>query len=110
MTLVDRVPAVAGQVGRPRQRPLHLLGDRAYASRRHRVQLCQRGIAPCIARRGQIHGSGLGVYRWVVECTFAWLHQFRRLWVRYERLSMIHEAFLWFGCILITWRFLENGF
>lgn len=30
--------------------------------------------APMIARRGEEHGSGLGVYRWVVEQGFALLH------------------------------------
>ncbi|MET9040029.1 transposase [Streptomyces mirabilis] len=37
-----------------------------------------RGITPKIARRGTPHGSGLGRTRWVVERTFAWLHQFKR--------------------------------
>jgi transposase len=32
--------------------------------------------------------------RWVVERTFAWLNQFRRLRVRYEKRADIHEAFL----------------
>ncbi len=30
--------------------------------------------------------------RWVVERTFAWLNQFRRLRVRYEKRADIHEA------------------
>ncbi|MEW2426304.1 transposase, partial [Streptomyces nigra] len=30
------------------------------------------------------HGSGLGKTRWVVERTFAWLHQFKRLRIRYD--------------------------
>jgi transposase len=38
--------------------------------------------------------------------SFAWLNQFRRLRVRYEKRSDIHEAFLALGCILICWRFL----
>jgi transposase len=32
-----------------------------------------------IARRKTAYGSGLGRYRRVVERTFAWLHQFKRL-------------------------------
>lgn len=31
--------------------------------------------------------------RWVVERTLSWLHQYRRLRVRYERRADIHEAF-----------------
>jgi len=48
--------------------------------------------------------SQLGVFRWVVERTIAWLHQFRRLRVRYERRADIHEAFLTVGCILVCWN------
>ena len=56
--------------------------------------------------RNTEHGSGLGRWRWVVERTFAWLNQFRRLRVRYEKRADIHEAFLSLGCALICWRFL----
>ncbi len=51
--------------------------------------------------------SGLGRWRWVVERSFAWLNQFRRLRVRYEKRADIHEAFLFLGCALICWRFLR---
>jgi len=51
--------------------------------------------------------AGVGRWRWVVERTFAWLNQFRRLRVRYEKRAHIHEAFLSLGCALICWRFLR---
>jgi hypothetical protein len=38
------------------------------------------------------------------------LHQFRRLRVRYERRSDIHEAFIEIGCILICHNVLQNKF
>ena len=85
LPLVEAVPPVRGQRGRLRRRPQRLYADRAYDSRRHRQELRRRHIAPSLARRGAEHGSGLGVYRWVVERTLGWLHQFRRLRVRYER-------------------------
>ena len=66
-----------------------------------------RGINPRLAKRNTEHGSGLGRHRWVVERTFAWLHQFRRLRVRNDKRSDIHEAFLSLGCALICWHFLE---
>ena len=50
---------------------------------------------------------GLGRWRWVVERIFAWLNQFRRLRVRYEKRADIHEAFLSLGCALICWSFLR---
>jgi len=54
------------------------------------------------------HGSGLGRWGWVVERTFAWLSQFRRLRVRYDKRADIHEAFLSLGCALICWQFLRK--
>jgi transposase len=45
-------------------------------------------------------GSALGRERWVVERTIAWLHQYRRLRIRYERRDDIHEAFLAIGCLV----------
>lgn len=108
LALVDRIPAVAGRVGRPRRRPDCVQGDRAYDSQAHRRALQKRGIQPVLARRRQAHGSGLGRSRWVVERTLAWLHQFRRLRVRFERRKDIHEALLDIGCILICWNFTKK--
>lgn len=108
MALVDGICPIAGKVGRPQCKPKTLQADRAYDSRAHRAALRARGIIPMIARRRVEHGSGLGVTRWVVERTNAWLHQFRRLRVRFERRADIHEAFLRLGCCLICWRRLKH--
>jgi transposase len=62
-----------------------------------------------LAARGAPHGSGLGKRRWVVERTLSWLHQFRRLRIRFERRADIHEAFLSIGCALICLRFLGGS-
>lgn len=78
LPLVDKIPAIAGRVGRPRRRPDALLADRAYDFDLYRRLLWHRGIRPVIAERGQPHGSGLGIFRYVVERTIAWLHGFRR--------------------------------
>jgi transposase len=53
--------------------------------------------------------SGLGRWRWVVERTFAWLNQFRRLRVRYDKRADIHEAFLSLACALICWHALRTS-
>lgn len=106
LSLVESIPPVRGKPGRPRRRPARLQGDRAYDSRPLRRQLRRRGIQPVLARRFTEHGTGLGRFRWVVERTLSWLHQFRRLRVRYERRDDIHEAFLKIGCILVCSNFL----
>jgi transposase len=104
------VPPVRGAVGRPRRRPDKLSADRAYDHNPQRRELRRRGITAEIARRKTAHGSGIGRYRWVVERTFAWLHQFKRLLVRYDRRHEIHEAFLAIGCCLVCFRRLQNSF
>ena len=69
LPLLDKIPAVAGVVGRPRRRPDMLFADRGYDHDKYRRLLRQRGIRPAIAERGQPHGTGLGTFRWVVERT-----------------------------------------
>jgi len=107
--LVDAIPPVSGRAGRPRRRPVSLWADKAYDSCRHRLALLQRGIEPVIPKRGTGRAEGLGPVRWVVERSVSWLHQFRRLRVRYERRPDIHEAFLTIGCILICHRVLQGS-
>ena len=104
--LVEAIPAVRGKAGRPRRRPERLQGDRGYDSEPHRMWLRALGIEPVLAKRNTPHGSGLGVYRWVVERTLSWLHQFRRLRCRYERKPELHEALTSLACALICWRML----
>jgi Transposase DDE domain len=77
-------------------------------SRKIREGLRARRILPLLAKRNTEHGSGLGRWRWVVERTFAWLNQFRRLRVRYEKRADIHEAFLALACALLCWNALER--
>ena len=110
LPLVEAVPAVRGLPGRPRRRPQRIVADRGYDHERYRRELRRRGITPLIARRGIAHGSGLGRWRWVVERTFAWLHGFKRLLVRYERRADIHEGLLTLACCLICYRRLEHSF
>jgi transposase len=106
--LIAAIPPIAGKRGAPLRRPGCVQGDRGYDSQPHRDRLRRRGIATRLAKRRAPHGSGLGKTRWVVERSIAWLHQFRRLRVRYERMPHIHEAFLTLGCAMICWRALNR--
>ncbi len=106
--LLKKIPSVPGLVGRPRKRPDTLLGDRGYDHDKYRRLAWAMGIKPVIAQRGVPHGSGLGVHRWVVERTIAWLHGFRRLRIRWERRDDIHEAFLGLATCLITHRHVQR--
>jgi transposase len=111
LPLVDGVPEIAGKPGRPRKRPDELYADRAYDSKRHREELKDRSIKPHLARRNVEHGSGLGVFRWVSERAISWFHnKFRRLRVRYERRSDIHEGFMSLAHALICFQALFGKF
>ncbi|PRY35772.1 DDE family transposase [Umezawaea tangerina] len=108
MPLIQTIPPVRGRRGRPRRRPDTLYADRGYDHDKYRTQVRHLGITPFIARRGEEHGSGLGVYRWVVEQSIALLHWFRRLRVRWEIRDDIHEAFLRLACAIICFRRLAS--
>jgi transposase len=72
--------------------------------------LVKRGIEPIIPARANnwraTHQDGrkLRRYRrrWIIERTNAWLQNFRRLTVRYERSTMIYTALIHLACALIT--------
>jgi IS5 family transposase len=109
LPLIDAIPVIRGIRGRPLQKPQVVYADRGYDSEAHRRRLRERGIKPVLAKRRTEHGSGLGKYRWVVERTHAWFHNFHRLRIRYERLAKIHEAFLKFAACLICWNTLQRS-
>ncbi len=108
LALVDGIPPVAGRPGRPRCRPDSLLGDKAYDSNPNRKELRRRRILPVISRKGAPNIKGLGKLRYVVEQTIALLHQFKRLAVRWERRTELHDTFVSLACALICWRRLKK--
>ncbi|MGP3975826.1 hypothetical protein ACTWQF_17810 [Streptomyces sp. 8N114] len=71
-----------------------LPADLGYDHDKYRRLLRKRGIRRVVAVRVQPHGSGPGIFRWVVKSTISWLHGFCRLRIRWERRDDIHEAFL----------------
>ena len=104
--LVDAAGPLDESTGKPGGRPEELYGDRAYDWEPHRQELRDRGIDPKVAKRRTGHGSGLGVYRWVVERFFAWAHSLRELRLVTERTDETQLAFLNLACAVICFRFL----
>ena len=100
--------------GRPRQKPQRVIAERANDSDSLRRRLQARGIElVCSHRKSRRKpptqdGRALRRYRkcWKVERTFAWLGNFRRLVVRYDRHSLVYQAFFRIACLLITLRHL----
>jgi transposase len=96
--------------GRPRQCPTRLIYDKACDSDALRTRLAKRGIdLICPHRCNRMKpplqdGRELRRYkrRWTVERTFAWLGNFRRLVVCWERYIAMYNAFFQVACLLIT--------
>ena len=86
-----------------------LLGDKGYDSNPNRRELRHRGILPVISYKSRPDIKGLGKLRYVVEQTFALLHQFKRLAVRWERRLDLHNGLVSLACSLICWRRLKKA-
>jgi transposase len=114
------------QAGRPRQKPLRVIADKAYDSDPLRKRLRRRGIELiCPHKRNRTRpatqdGRALRRYRrrWIVERTNAWLGNFRRLVVRYDRSLTIYGAFFSYrllydrlteGCAIASNCFCDDG-
>ena len=96
------------------ERPGRLIGDRAYDSDPLDAALQERGIEMIAPHRRNRRkpktqdGRKLRRYkrRWKIERLFAWLHNFRRLVVRYEKRVENYLGFVRLGCIVILLRYL----
>ena len=94
------------------EQPQRLIGDKAYDSDVLDESLKAKGIqmiAPHRSNRRKActqDGRSLRRYkrRWKIERLFAWLQNFRRVLVRYERHVENYLGFVQLGCILILLR------
>lgn len=95
--------------------PQRLIGDKAYDSDRLDIQLRRRRniemIAPhriVLNRRRTVTQDGRPLRRfrrrWKVERLFAWLHNFRRVVVRWEYRPANYLGFIQLACALILLR------
>ncbi len=84
--------------------------DKGYNAEAHRDLCRSHGTEPCIHKRGQPHGSGLGKRRWPVKRANAWLLENKRLGLRYDRLGFVVENLLQAACIFLVAPRLARGF
>jgi transposase len=110
---LDHIDVAAAETEKEPPRPKRLVCDKGYDSDGLRERLLsERGIElVCPHRRSRKRpplqdGRKLRRYRrrWKVERTFAWLANFRRLVVRYERSLKMYQAFFHVACLIITLR------
>lgn len=109
---LDAVAVPRSGPGRPRMRPMRVIADKGYDSDPLRWRLVHRGILLISPHRRNRKapplndGRNLRRYRkrWKVERTFAWLGNYRRLVVRYDRTLSMYQAFFHIACAMITLR------
>jgi transposase len=107
---------VARPRGRPKRRPEKLVADRGYDSSAFRCALRRRGIGMCIppkrrpanwrAKRGRPVVAREAEYRrrYTVERSFAWLGNFRRLLIRWERHFSVYRNWFTVAVLLLCLR------
>lgn len=93
------------------EEPDRLIGDKAYDSDQLDANLKADGIEMIAPNRSNRKnktqdGRHLRRYkrRWKVERLFAWLHNFRRIVIRWDRRPENYLGFVHLGCILILLR------
>ena len=105
--LLEKIDVRTRKPGRPPKHPKKLAGDKGYDSKCLRKKLKARGIQPQIPKRKNAkrrlgRPPKMDVPRFKVERAFSWLQRkFRRLVVRWERLSCCFDAFLSLGIIFM---------
>jgi transposase len=97
-----------------KKRPDILVADKGYDAQWLREALTKRGIKHKIPKRRKIgqekepvSNKRIESYyktRWIVERTNAWLQNYRRITVRWDRKWENYEAFIEIACILICLR------
>lgn len=98
------IPPIRSCRGWRRRKPGKLHADKGYDYAHLRRWLRERGITHRIARKGVESSQRLGLHRWTVERTMAWLAGCRRLHRCYERKADHFLAFTSIACILICYR------
>lgn len=94
--------------------PKRIIGDKAYDSDPLDAELAAVGIEMIASHRKNrkkkrtqdVRKLRRQKRRWCVERYFAWLHNFRRLPIRYERKSKNYFAFVLLATVIIYIRYL----
>jgi len=87
----------------------HLCLDKGYAGEPALETVVLRGFIPHIRGRGEEKSEkernpSHKARRWVVEVSHSWINRFRKLLVRYEKLTTSYLGLLMFACAFIAFR------
>jgi transposase len=109
LTLVDAIPPLQGERGRPRCRPVCMLGDRGYDAAAIRARLARASHSAAAGDAPHHAWQQLGAVALGGRAHVAWLNQFRRRRIRYDKRADIQEAFLSLSCAWVCWQSLCKG-
>ncbi|MBK9126256.1 MAG: transposase [Phycisphaerales bacterium] len=90
--------------------PPRVIGDKAYDSDKLDAELAARGVELIAPHRGNRKPENVtqdgrplrrAARRWTVERTIAWIQNYRRLCIRWEKSSALFSGFLHMTCTLL---------
>ena len=87
----------------------HLCADKGYSGAPAQEAIKDRKYIPHIRQRGEEiqekrNNPSHKARRWVVEVAHSWFNRFRKLLVRYEKLTGTYEALLHMAAAIIAFR------
>ena len=96
-------------IERPEDIEQHLCADKGYSGEPARQAIISRKYIPHVKQRGEkIQEKKVNpnykARRWVVEVTHAWFNMFRKILVRYEKLTDTYLALLHMAAAIIAFR------
>jgi transposase len=96
-------------IERPEDIDQHLCADKGYSGEPALQAITARDYIPHVKQRGEeIQEKNVNpnykARRWVVEVSHSWFNRFRKLLVRYEKLTETYMALLHMAAAIIAFR------
>ena len=96
-------------IERPKDIEQHLCADKGYSGEPALNAMIDRNYIPHVKQRGEEIQEkrtvpGYKARRWVVEVSHSWFNRFRKLLVRYEKLTETYLALLHMAAAIIAFR------
>jgi len=113
--LMESISVKREGAGRPRQRPKSLFGDTKYGMPLNIFYLVKKGVRAQIPKVGKrrpgrpmlLDKQDYRNTRSMIERFFSWIKAFRRVVIRYDRLTSTYMGFVHLACIIIYLRILQ---
>jgi len=94
---------------RPKELEQYLCADKGYSGEPAQQAIIDRNYIPHVKQRGEEirekkTNPSFKARRWVVEVSHSWFNRFRKLLVRYEKLTDTYMALLHMAAAIIAFR------